>query len=92
MNKDTIVTIIAFTALIAVMIDIFGAALQIQTLPLWLLRFYYVPAFAYYLYATAKTDMERQKEIDRQQAEYFRKKRQQEFVEEYAKFVSEVHK
>lgn len=92
MNKDMIVTIIAFTALTAVMIDIFGLALQIQTLPLWLLRFYYIPAFAYYLYATAKADMERQKEIDRQQAEYFRKKRQQEFVEEYAKFVSEAHK
>lgn len=92
MNKDTIITIIAFTALIAAMSDIFGLALQIQTFPLWILRAYYIPAFTFYLYATAQADMKRQKEIDRQQAEYFRKKREQQFVEEYAKFVSEVHK
>ena len=53
MKKDIIVTIIAFTALIAAMTDMFGLALQIQTFPLWILRLYYVPAFAYYLYETA---------------------------------------
>lgn len=92
MKKDIIVTIIAFTALIAAMTDMFGLALQIQTFPLWILRLYYVPAFAYYLYETAQADMARQKEEDRRQAEYFRKKREQQFIEDYAKFVSEVHK
>lgn len=92
MKKDVIVTIIAFTALIAAMTDMFGLALQIQTFPLWILRMYYVPAFAFYLICTAQADMARQKEIDRQQAEYFRKKREQQFIEDYAKFVSEVHK
>ena len=92
MKKDEIITAITLIAVIALAIDIFGIALQIHTLPLWLLRIYYVPALALYFVYTAQEDMRHQKEADRLQAYYYRKKNEQQFLEDYAKFVSEVHK
>lgn len=92
MKKDEIITAITLIAVIALGFDIFGIALQIHTLPLWLLRLYYVPALALYFVYTAQEDMRHQKELDKLQANYYKRKREQQFIEEYAKFVSEVHK
>lgn len=92
MKKDEIITAISAIAVIALALDLFAIALQIHTLPLWLLRIYYVPALALYFIYTAQEDMRHQKEADRLQADYYRKKNEQQFLEDYAKFVSEVHK
>lgn len=92
MKKDEIITAITLIAVIALALDMFAIALQIHTLPLWLLRLYYVPALALYFVYTALEDMRHQKELDKLQANYYKRKREQQFIEEYAKFVSEVHK
>lgn len=92
MKKDEIITAISAIAVIALALDLFAIALQIHTLPLWLLRLYYVPALALYFVYTAQEDMRHQKEADRLRACYYRKKNEQQFLEDYAKFVSEVHK
>lgn len=92
MKKDEIITAITLIAVIALAFDIFGIALQIHTLPLWLLRIYYIPALALYFVYTAQEDMRHQKELDKLQANYYKRKREQQFIEDYAKFVSEVHK
>lgn len=92
MKKDEIITAITLIAVIALAFDVFGIALQIHTLPLWLLRIYYVPALALYFVYTAQEDMRHQKELDKLQANYYKRKREQQFIEDYAKFVSEVHK
>jgi hypothetical protein len=92
MKKDEIITAITLIAVIALGFDIFGIALQIHTLPLWLLRIYYIPALALYFVYTAQEDMRHQKELDKLQANYYKRKREQQFIEDYAKFVSEVHK
>lgn len=92
MKKDEIITAISVIAVIALAFDVFAIALQIHTLPLWLLRIYYIPALALYFVYTAQEDMKHQKELDRLQADHFRRKHEQQFLEDYAKFVSEVHK
>ena len=92
MKKDEIITAISVIEVIALALDVFAIALQIHTLPLWLLRIYYVPALILYGYCTAQDDIRHQKELAKMQAEYMKKKREQQFIEEYAKFVSEVHK
>ena len=92
MKKDEIITATTIIAVIALALDVFAIALQIHTLPLWLLRIYYVPALILYGYCTAQEDIRHQKELANMQAEYMKKKREQQFIEEYAKFVSEVHK
>lgn len=92
MKKDEIITAITLIAVIALGFDIFGIALQIHTLPLWLLRIYYIPSLALYFVYTAQEDMRHQKELDKLQANYYKRKREQQFIEDYAKFVSEVHK
>lgn len=92
MKKDEIITAVSVVAVIALALDVFAIALQIHTLPLWLLRIYYVPALILYGFYTAQEDMKHQKELDRLQADRFRRKREQQFLEDYAKFVSEVHK
>lgn len=92
MKKDEIITAISVIAVIALAVDVFAIALQIHTLPLWILRLYYIPAIVVYLCFTAQEDMRHQKEVDRLQADYYRKKNEQQFLEDYAKFVSEVHK
>ena len=92
MKKDEIITAITLIAVIALALDVFAIALQIHTLPLWLLRIYYVPALALYFVYTAQEDMRHQKELDKLQASYYKRKREQQFIEDYAKFVSEVHK
>ena len=92
MKKDEIITAISLIAVIALALDVFAIALQIHTLPLWILILYYVPALILYGFYTAQEDMKHQKELDRLQADHFRRKREQQFLEDYAKFVSEVHK
>ena len=92
MKKDEIITAITLIAVIALAFDVFAISLQIHTLPLWLLRIYYIPALALYFVYTAQEDMRHQKELDKLQANYYKRKREQQFIEDYAKFVSEVHK
>ncbi|HPY85578.1 MAG TPA: hypothetical protein PLS20_11170 [Ruminococcus flavefaciens] len=92
MKKDEIITAISVVAVIALALDVFAIALQIHTLPLWLLRIYYVPALILYVFCTAQEDIRHRKELAKMRAEYMKKKREQQFLEDYARFVSEVHK
>ena len=92
MKKDEIITAVSVVAVLALALDVFAIALQIQTLPLWILRLYYVPSLIIYGCYTAQEDMRHQKEIMKIQSIQAKKKQEQQFIEEYAKFVSEVHK
>lgn len=91
MKKERIELIVMLTACMAFAVDVIGLALQVQ-IPLGFLRLYYVPVFAMCLYSNAKEDMEHQKAAIRKDLEASRTAQHERFLEDYAKFVSEVHK
>ena len=84
----------AALAIAALMIgfDIMAMALEFHTTLQICLRFIYIPVFAYNGIQTAIADSRHQKEQYRQLDIIRKKKAQQQFLEDYAKFVSEVHK
>ena len=84
--------IIMVTAMLAFTIDVMALAVQVQTIPCQFLRFYYIPVFLFFLYSNAREDMQKQKEMIRNDIQQSRNSSEQRFLEEYAKFVSEVHK
>lgn len=92
MKKERIELILLITSAIACMIDLLCMALQIETLPYYFLKLYYIPVFAYMLYSNARSDMQYKKALIRQQMNASKAAEQEQFLEDYAKFVSEVHK
>ena len=92
MKKERIELILLITAAIACMMDLFCMALQIQSIQYQWLKAYYIPVFAYMMYSNARSDMEYKKAYIRQQIQASKAAEQEQFLEDYAKFVSEVHK
>ena len=90
-DKETRELILIITAMIAFAVDVIGIAVQIETLPLQLLRLYYIPVLAICLYHDAVADVKRQKAMIRHEIQQSRKASEQRFLEDYARFVSEVH-
>lgn len=91
-KKDMIETIAIVVAFFALTFDIAALALQIQTLNTAWLRLIYIPVFAYNVIQTAIADMQTQRIRIRQERDMSRERAKQQFLEDYAKFVSEVHK
>ena len=91
-KKDMIETAAIVIAFFALTFDIAAIALQIQTLNTAWLRLIYIPVFAYSIIQTAIADMQTQRVRIRQELDMSRARAEQQFLEEYAKFVSEVHK
>ena len=91
-NKEMREEIIIIAAMLAFGIDAICMALQIQTLPYWVLRLVYMPVFVWFSYSSIKTDIQHRKELFRLRIQTSRKEAAERFVEDYAKFVSEVHK
>lgn len=90
--KDKIETAALFTAMILLAFDIFAMAIEIHSTVLICTRLIYIPVFIYSGIQAAIADQKQQKDYNRQLDIIRRKKAQQKFLEEYAKFVSEVHK
>ena len=91
-RKDMIETVALIIAFLAVTADVTAIALQIHTLHNAWFRIIYLPIFAYSVIQTAIADMQTQR-IQMEQENIMRRARQeQQFLEDYAKFVSEVHK
>lgn len=91
-DKEKRELIVIATAMIAFAFDVMSLALQVQTIPFQFLRLYYIPVFAKCLYDNAKADVECKKAAIRQKIEERKAEHQERFLEDYAKFVSEVHK
>lgn len=91
-DKETRDLIIVVIALLAFGGDAMCMAVQIQTLPYWMLRMIYIPVFVISIYSSIKADMKHRKELFRMRIIESRKEATERFVEDYAKFVSEVHK
>lgn len=92
MKKERIELIVVITAMLAFAVDVISLALQVQTIPFQFLRLYYIPVFAACLYDNAKSDMECKKAVIHQKIQESKAEHQERFLEDYAKFVSEVHK
>jgi len=90
--RDKIETAALFLALALFAFDIMAMAVELHSVILVITRFIYVPVFIYSGIQAAITDSRQQKEHYRQLDVIRRKKAQQKFLEDYAKFVSEVHK
>ena len=91
-RKDMIEAVALVVAFLALTADLAAIALQVQMLHTAWLRLIYIPVFAYSVIQTALADMQAQR-IQMEQENIIRKAREeQRFLEEYAKFVSEVHK
>lgn len=91
-KKDMIEGTAIVLAFLALVIDITAIALEIHTLNTAWLRFIYIPVFVYNVIQTARADMKVQREHIRQLNEWRKARNEQQFLEDYAKFVSEVHK
>ena len=90
--RDKIETVAMFMALALFTFDVMAIAFELHTALQICLRFIYIPVFIYSGIQAAVTDSKQQKEHYRQLDIIRRKKAQQKFLEDYAKFVSEVHK
>lgn len=90
--RDKIETVAMFIALALFTFDVMAIAFELHTALQICLRFIYIPVFAYSLVQAAITDVRQRREYNKQLDVIRRKKAQQKFLEDYAKFVSEVHK
>ena len=90
--RDKIETAAVFIALCLFAFDVMTVAVEIHSVVIICTRFIYVPVFAYSLVQAAIADVRQRKEYYKQLDVIRRKKEQQKFLEDYAKFVSEVHK
>ena len=90
--RDKIETAAVFIALFLFAFDIMAVAVEIHSMIIICTRIIYIPVFIYSGIQAAITDSRQQKEHYRQLDIIRRKKAQQKFLEDYAKFVSEVHK
>lgn len=90
--RDKIETVALVIAMILLAVDIMAIAVEIHSAVFMCTRFIYVPVFVYSGIQAAISDQKQQKNYNRQLDEIRRKKAQQKFLEDYAKFVSEVHK
>ena len=90
--RDKIETAAVFIALFLFAFDVMAVALEIHSVVIACTRIIYIPVFAYSLVQAAITDVRQRREYYKQLDVIRRKKEQQKFLEDYAKFVSEVHK
>lgn len=90
--REKIETAALFTAMILLAVDVFALAVEIHSMVLVCTRLIYIPVFIYSGIQAMIADQKQQKNYNRQLDEIRRKKAQQKFLEDYAKFVSEVHK
>ena len=90
--RDKIETAAVFIALFLFAFDVMAVALEIHSVVIACTRIIYIPVFAYSLVQAAITDVRQRREYYKQLDVIRRKKAQQKFLEDYAKFVSEVHK
>lgn len=90
--RDKIETAAVFIALFLFAFDVMAVALEIHSVVIACTRIIYIPVFAYSLVQAAIADVRQRKEHYKQLDVIRRKKAQQKFLEDYAKFVSEVHK
>ena len=90
--RDKIETAAVFIALFLFAFDVMAVALEIHSVVIACTRIIYIPVFAYSLVQAAITDVRQRREYNKQLDVIRRKKAQQKFLEDYAKFVSEVHK
>lgn len=91
-DKEIRDLIMIIVAMLAFTVDVMGMALQIHLLPYWMLRIIYISVLAMNTYSNAITDMKHRKTILRHEIQRSRAEATERFVEEYAKFVNEVHK
>lgn len=91
MNKDNVITIIAFTGLIAAILDLSSMAVQVTIPNYTIVRIYYVIALFIYLYDMAKSNayacrkaVHTERIIRKQQIE-------EDFKADYEAFRKEIH-
>ena len=90
--REKIETAALFLALVLFAIDIMAIAVDLHSMIIICTRLIYIPIFIYSGIQAAIADQKQQKDYNRQLDIIRRKKAQQKFLEDYAKFVSEVHK